>query len=169
MSPNTDWFKRKFKERDLSVARVAAMMGLQRWDLHKRLHGTRGYGTSAQEAQDLARIMGEPVGMVMRNLGIEGATVPRKAADPTDGLQALAVPSRTPVAGGWTVFYDKAREIGAEALGHLVIGGGVRGKGVVLGTLAAIQADGTARIACLGGAKPVTVKWAAPVQWIKTA
>lgn len=166
MSPNTDWFKNKFAARDLSVARVASMMGMQRWDLHKRLTGI--YTTSAQEMQDLARVMGEPLDAVMRAMGVSVGRA-KPASDPTDGLQAFSVPARTPVAGGWTVFYDKARKVGTEALGKLVIGGGARGKGVVLGTLAAIRADGTVRLDALGGGKPVIVKWAAPVHWIKAA
>lgn len=79
-SVNTKWFKEKLQEKEITQRRVAAVLGIDPSSVSLLLTGSRRCQLS--EAEEIARLLGQPLDDVLTNFGV----------DPTAGSAARMVP-----------------------------------------------------------------------------
>ena len=142
---DTDWFKTRLADKQLSMRKLADLMGLDVSAVSLMFSGKRGM--SASEAASVARLLGVPVDEVMRHAGIDlrGATKdavpivgwvdaegdihtgkilgPKTVQGPPGAspeCQAVRAQTGGPF-DGWIYFFHEADGISLEAVSRLCV------------------------------------------------
>lgn len=188
---NKQWFVDRIADRELTAGKLAAMMGLSRSLMSKRLSGH--IPITLAEAADMARMLGVDVTEIMRHSGISlpggskakivgqcsglGAVVAAGKKGPKEievACSSLAT-LRGVLVGhdgaleGWVALFAPSAKLQPEAVGRLAIVGA--GSKTWLGVLARGAARGRWNVADLAGAvlaADLAVESASPVQWVRT-
>jgi plasmid maintenance system antidote protein VapI len=191
-SVNTDWFRAKLAERELSMRGLAKKMELDPASISLMLRGMRRMTTA--EANKIAVILGISVTEILRQAGVpvsedahtvaltgtidaNGKVKPLKGKErhqtppdvPTDGI-ALQVRCPSSAADGWLVFCASATVPPDSALERLCVVN-LKGGDAIVGTLRKGYNKDTYNIICtLPGNvthENQTVKNASTVLWVR--
>lgn len=194
MPMNTDWFKQKLAERELSQRRLAKMMDLDAAAISLMLRGQRRM--TPQEAHFIANTIGVPVTEVLRQAGIEVlddvrsvpvtgfiadnsvvTLFPRRTADkvigPADcptGTYALQMRIPNSPKDGWMYFISPAEEDPKACIGRVCVIALDNGEHVLSSLQRGYRTGTFNLIRCSTGTALRTdaaVAWASHVLWIK--
>lgn len=191
---DTDYFYDRFKAKGLSLRRAAAILGMDHANLSLVLRGKEGRYASIDLVCDLARLFGVPIEEITRRLGYDvpressakvhvigtamtervedmtrraGGTVDRPRGAPDD-MAAVRLTAEGPT-DGWICYFMPAAGIDPSAVGRLAVVRDAEGAGYV-GVLTRERDRKWAVKGLTGGlgVGGLTVKSAAPVEWVKT-
>ena len=140
--PDTEWFKARLADKQMSMRKLATLMNLDVSAVSLMLNGKRGM--SALEAAEAARLLGVPVDEVMRHAGIDmrgaikdvvpvvgwvdakgeihrGRVIGPKtvAGPPEEGLEAIR--AQGGAFDGWLFFYRPIDRVSLEVVSRLCV------------------------------------------------
>jgi hypothetical protein len=192
---DTEWFRRKLGDANLSAAKAGEMIGTNRSTFNRLLNGQRQW--TAEVAAEVATVLGVPLDEVVQRVGItlprqsragvpivgtvgENGTVgPRKGTQTAKvdrpgealpkNLAAVRVEAPGAVNDGWTCFYEPVTKLSPDAIGRLAVVELRNMGGKYLGVLKRGYSAGRWNLWHLSGeilAEGVEIGWAAPVLWI---